>query len=131
MKFIDIELRIPEPTDENLHREREQAYMQGYEDASKRFRQEPCEDAINREAVIDAIDKYDFKHPKYMERFVNELREAIKADLIDDVKQLPPVNPQESIITWVTGADGAKIAFWDVPVWKVTKICEILGEPQK
>lgn len=36
---------------------------------------------------------------------------------------------QESSITWVTGADGAKIAFWDVPVWKVTKICEILGEP--
>ena len=29
-----------EITDENLHREREQAYMQGYEDASKRFRQE-------------------------------------------------------------------------------------------
>lgn len=30
-----------EPTDEALHREREQAYMNGYEDASKRFRQEP------------------------------------------------------------------------------------------
>lgn len=30
-----------EPTDENLHREREQAYMQGYEDACKKYRQEP------------------------------------------------------------------------------------------
>ena len=35
---------------------------------------------------------------------------------------------QEPSITWVTGADGAKIAFKDVPVWKVTKICEILGD---
>ena len=38
---------------------------------------------------------------------------------------------EQKEITWVTGADGAKIAFWDVPVWKVTKICEILGEPQE
>ena len=38
---------------------------------------------------------------------------------------------QEPSITWVTGADGAKIAFWDVPVWKVTKICEILSEPRE
>ena len=30
-----------DPTDENLHREREQAYMQGYEDACKKYRQEP------------------------------------------------------------------------------------------
>lgn len=37
----------------------------------------------------------------------------------------------EPNMTWVTGADGAKIAFKDVPVWKVTKICEILGEPQE
>ena len=35
---------------------------------------------------------------------------------------------QEPSVTWVTGADGAKIAFKDVPVWKVTKICEILGD---
>ena len=27
--------------DENIHRDREQAYMQGYEDASKKYRQEP------------------------------------------------------------------------------------------
>ena len=33
-----IQALSQEPTDENLHREREQAYMQGYEDASKRFR---------------------------------------------------------------------------------------------
>lgn len=32
-------------------------------------------------------------------------------------------------ITWVTGADGAKVAFKDVPVDKVVRICKILGEP--
>ena len=44
-----------EPTDENLHREREQAYMQGYEDASKKFRQEPCEDAVSRQEVLESL----------------------------------------------------------------------------
>ena len=47
-----IQALSQEPTDENLHREREQAYMQGYEDASKRFRQDPCDD------VFEIIDKY-------------------------------------------------------------------------
>ena len=36
-----------QPSEDDIHREREQSYMQGYEDASKRFRQEPCEDAIS------------------------------------------------------------------------------------
>lgn len=37
-----IEALEQEPKiDENIHREREQAYMQGYEDASKKYRQEP------------------------------------------------------------------------------------------
>ncbi len=35
----------------------------------------------------------------------------------------------EQEITWVTGAEGAKVAFKDVPVDKVVRICEILGEP--
>ena len=57
--------------------------------------------------------------------------EGITPVVVEPIPKLPPVKPQESSITWVTGADGAKIAFWDVPVWKVTKICEILGEPQE
>ena len=38
-----IQALSQESTDENLHREREQAYMQGYEDASERFRQQLIE----------------------------------------------------------------------------------------
>ena len=49
----DFQALSQEPTDENLHREREQAYMQGYEDASKRFRQEPCEDVISRKRALE------------------------------------------------------------------------------
>ena len=29
----------------------------------------------------------------------------------------------------MAGIDGAKVAFWDVPIPKVSKICEILQEP--
>ena len=82
--------------------------------------QEPSGDLISSQAVDE----------------IKELMTDINGDVIyavrmSDIRQLPPVKPQESSITWVTGADGAKIAFWDVPVWKVTKICEILGEPQE
>jgi len=42
-----------------IHNEREQAYMKGYEDASKRFRTEPCEDAISRQAVLDLCERFD------------------------------------------------------------------------
>ncbi|MBO5971323.1 MAG: hypothetical protein J6S14_22850 [Clostridia bacterium] len=41
---LDMAIQALEQEPKNLHREREQAYMQGYEDASKRYRQEPCED---------------------------------------------------------------------------------------
>ena len=82
--------------------------------------QEFCEDAVSRQAVLDI----DFN------RIIHTT--AKPAEMIKQkVEQLPPVKPQESSITWVTGADGAKIAFWDVPVWKVTKICEILDELQE
>lgn len=53
---------LEEPTNENLHREREQAYMQGYEDASKKFRQEPCEDAISRQEVLESSQSSGQRH---------------------------------------------------------------------
>lgn len=43
----------PQANNEDIHREREQAYMKGYEDASKRYRTEPCEDVISRQALKD------------------------------------------------------------------------------
>lgn len=94
--------------------------------AIKVLEQEPCEDAISRQAVIDAIED-DNRQGHYSCFASNNDAQCFK----DVICSLPSVKPQEPSITWVTGADGAKIAFWDVPVWKVTKICEILVEPQE
>lgn len=52
-------------------------------------------DLISRQAAIDAVDKYDFNFPMYMERFVTELRDAMKADLKDDIKELPSAQPED------------------------------------
>lgn len=81
-----------DPTDENLHREREQAYMQGYEDASKRFRQEPCDDAISRQAVNTLVDE--------LARAISDERCCMSrgrstATIMQDILDLPPVKPQE------------------------------------
>lgn len=51
-------------------------------------------DLISRQAAIDAIDEYDFEFPNYMERFVTELRDAMKADLKNDIDALPPAQPE-------------------------------------
>lgn len=77
-------IKSQEPT-ENLHREREQAYMQGYEDASKRFRQEPCDDAISRQAVLeqirDEIERLHY-HPK-LDFIKNDEVVEMALDIID------------------------------------------------
>ena len=51
-------------------------------------------DTIYRQAAIDAINEYDFEFPNYMERFVTELRDAMKADLKHDIEALPSVQPE-------------------------------------
>lgn len=76
--ILAIKALEQEPTDENLHREREQAYMQGYEDASKRFRQEPCDNAVSRDAVIKCLERGD-------------TLSSIDHRLIDKIKRLPSV----------------------------------------
>lgn len=48
-----------------------------------------CSDLISRQAAIDVVEKYDFDFPQYMERFVTELRDAMKTDIIHDLKHLP------------------------------------------
>ena len=80
------------------------------------------DDLISRQAVLDILEKEGRK-------WGNDYRDWV--DAIEEIKNLPSVNPQEPNMTWITGSDGAKIAFKDVPVWKVTKICEILGDPQE
>ena len=72
-----------EPTDENLHREREQAYMQGYEDASKRFRQEPNGDVVSRQAVLEIIKSH------------------VLTDDYAAIQALPSVRPQEQMGHWI------------------------------
>ena len=73
---------------EDIHREKEQAYMQGYEDACKKYRKEPCEDAISRQAVLDAtVNKNNIW--KYITNSSGENLEEI-------IMQLPSINPQES-----------------------------------
>lgn len=52
-------------------------------------------DLIDRQAAIDAIDKYDFGFPQYMKRFVTGLIDAMKADLKDEIKDLPSAHPEQ------------------------------------
>lgn len=59
----------------------------------KRTETHAC-DLISRQAVIDAVEKYDFNFPEYMERFVTELRDAMKEDLKGDIADLPSAQPK-------------------------------------
>lgn len=83
-------------------------------------------DLIDRQAVLDLIEHY---NSDGLGSVFYGYEEGVK--FADAVNKLPPVNPQESSITWVTGSDGAKIAFKDVPAWKVIKICQILDDTQE
>ena len=58
---------------------------------------EPCEDCISRRVVLNTISEYDFDFPQYMERFVTELRDAMKKDLAQDIGNLPSVQPEPFI----------------------------------
>lgn len=59
------------------------------------------QDLIRRQAAIDAIEKYDFSFPEYMERFVTELRDAMKEDLKDDIANLPSAQPERKTGWWL------------------------------
>jgi len=55
-------------------------------------------DCISRQAAIDVVSKYNFDYPQYMERFVTELRDAMKADLKHDIEELPSAQPDRKLI---------------------------------
>ena len=78
----------PQANNEDIHREREQAYMKGYEDASKRYRTEPCGDAISRVAAIDKLDEWDWQE-FYLPIHFKEL-----------LDELPPVSVAEKTGHW-------------------------------
>lgn len=94
---MGIQALSQEPTNENLHREREQAYMQGYEDASKRFRQEPCDDVVSRKAVLNAIERED----KWLlaAKGHNGLTEIAFSGLKARVDALPPVTQKSGKVS--------------------------------
>lgn len=76
-----------------------------------------CTDTISRQAALDVIRKYDFFFPQYAERFVTELRDAMKSDLVNDIKTLPSAQPQRMRGRWldkkvIDDRKDAKIQQW-------------------
>lgn len=101
----------PQASEEDIHREREQAYMLGYEDASKKFRTEPSEDCISRQAVLEHIceDKECYKE----ECKGRTLKRCYDLQWVFD---LPPVTPSNADIreAYIKGYDyGVKDWFKD------------------
>ena len=65
-------------------------------------------DLIKRQDAISTIQKYNFDFPQYMERFVTELRDAMKADLEHDIGNLPSAQKKGH---W-TYKNGAMVSPW-------------------
>lgn len=72
-----------QPNKEDIHREREQAYMRGYEDGGRKYRTEQSEDAISRQEALGCCR--------------NEWEEEVEMRL----KSLPSVNPQPKTGHWI------------------------------
>lgn len=91
----EMAIKALEQDHDAIHNEREQAYMEGYEDASKRYRKEPSEDAISRQAVLNTLDK--------MDDALDEDRtvEIYKMLLTECVTVLPSVTPKQKMGRWV------------------------------
>jgi hypothetical protein len=64
--------------------------------AIKALEQEPCEDAISRQAVLDIVDGYSVSQSNV---------EDITQDIISDIMVLPPVTPQPKIGHWILTSD--------------------------
>ena len=89
----------PQASEEDIHREREQAYMLGYEDASKKFRTEPCEDAVSRQAVFDVInfeDEWLFDAKSY-----NADTKIAFSAIKSKISELPSVTPERPKGKWI------------------------------
>ena len=88
--FLERLKKLPpvhsQPNKEDIHREREQAYMRGFEDGSRKYRTEQSEDAISRTDMLDAIG--------HGTTYTSEGLQKI-------IKGLPPVNPQPKTGHWI------------------------------
>lgn len=56
-----------------------------YEAVFDVLKQEPCEDAISRQAVLEIVE-----------------REQNKGDALQEIEKLPSVNPQQKAGKWIT-----------------------------
>ena len=81
-------------TKSDLRKKTVKENIKAYDMAIKALEQEPCEDAISRQAVLDGIDTYIYKAQSTgtQDDFYSF------AELV--VKQLPPINPQEPCKDW-------------------------------
>lgn len=70
-------------------------------------------DLIDRQAALDVVNRYDFKYPKYMERFVTELRDAMKADITSDLEDLPSAQQYMTATSNTMVSDTVKIPVMD------------------
>lgn len=69
---------------------------QGLVKDSQEFSQEPCDDAISRQAVLDTIDKWVKSMRVLIALPANEV-----TPLFESVHELPPVTPQPEMGRWI------------------------------
>jgi hypothetical protein len=86
--------------DANCHVQYEAGNMgeiiENLEAISKALEQEPCDNAVSRQAVIDIVDSYSDSQSNV---------EDVTQDIISDIVALPPVNPQPKTGHWILTND--------------------------
>ena len=71
------------------------------DDVLKLLEQEPCEDAISRQAVLDAMNEVYCHIEMIKKRPVNKTEQAMYLDMIGAVKSVPSVTPQPKTGEWL------------------------------
>lgn len=60
-------------------------------------------DPIDRQAALDAINSYFVNPPEYMRAYADRLLHAVKEDLVDDINNLPTIEPMRKKGRWING----------------------------
>ena len=93
---------------------------------SEALEQEPCEDAISRQAVIDELKRY-FYNEYYQRTSIQDCRDCFIEDVL---KHLPPVTPQEPKTGhWIVETPGDGRTYETCDKCKVTHV--LFGERDK
>ena len=106
--YNDVPHVVPKLNVDDIHREREQAYMLGYEDASKKFRTEPSEDCISSKQALDD------KGLAVFHRYDDYVK------MRNYLKTLPSVTPQRQKGKWIGYTHHAYHGTDDMgePIWR-------------